>query len=108
MSPAARHRARLREATIAALRTHLAAHPPAATERVILFGSLARGDFDGGSDADLLVVGAALPDSAIEQAAGRPVDFTLWPPATWARAQAEGHPMATAIAREGIELWRAA
>jgi UTP:GlnB (protein PII) uridylyltransferase len=107
MSPAARHRAGLRAATIDRLRAHFSAHPPAQAERIILFGSLARGDFDGASDTDLLVIGERLPDSAVEQASGRPVDMILWAPSAWARAMAQGHPMASAIVRDGLEIWRA-
>ena len=108
MSPAARHRAALRENVIARLRAHLAAHPPLGAERVILFGSVARGDFDGASDADVLVIGdGPLPDSSIQAAAEREVDLLPWTPAQWRRALAEGHPLAERVTHEGVELWRA-
>jgi predicted nucleotidyltransferase len=106
MSPAARHRAALRLETIARLTAHLAAHPPEA-EHVMLFGSLARGDFDGASDADLLVLGHRLPDSAIHDAAGREVDMLLWSPAQWAQAVACDNPFVRTVREEGVELWRA-
>jgi len=105
MSPAARHRAALRAETIARLRAHFCAFPPEGATRVILFGSLARGDFDGASDADLLILGPNLPDSGVEAAAGRPVEILVWPAAKWAAALAAAHPLAGEIAREGVELW---
>ncbi len=107
MSPAARHRAALRERTIAALRTHFATHPPEAAERVLLFGSLARGDFDGASDADILVIGDHVPLDAPGAVGERGVDLLQWTPAQWRKAIASGNPFAEAIARDGVELWRA-
>jgi predicted nucleotidyltransferase len=109
-SPATRARARLREDTIARLRAVLAEHPPLdGTERVILFGSLARGDFDGASDADLLVVGGdGTLDASIWDAVGeRDCDIIPWTREAWAHALAGGHPFAADISREGVELWRA-
>ena len=101
-------RARRREAAIARLRAFLAAHPPSGAERVILFGSLARGDFDGASDADLLVVASEdRLDRGVFDAAGRDCDIVTLPPEVWRRALAEGHPFAARVAREGIELWSA-
>ncbi len=108
-----RVRAGVREEIIAGLRAALAAAPPAGggTERVILFGSVARGDFDGASDVDVMVVGGddgALEGAGLWRAAGhRGVEVVRWSPDAWSRALAAGHPMALAIAREGVELWRA-
>lgn len=107
-SPVARARARLREETIARLHAFLADHPPPEAERVILFGSLARGDFDGASDADLLLVAAEdRLDRGVFEAAGRDCDIILMAPETWRRGLATGHPFTAAILREGVELWRA-
>ena len=103
MSPAARHRAMLRDRSIAALRAGLAGVAPDA--RVLLFGSLARGDFDGASDADLLVISDARPDWSLDAALGRAVDMLHWTPAQWQRALADGHPFAQDVTREGIILW---
>jgi predicted nucleotidyltransferase len=108
MSPAARHRAALRERTISALRAHFAAHPPEAAQRVLLFGSLARGDFDGASDADILVIGERFPLDAPDAVLERGVDLLQWTPAQWEKALADRHPFAQDIARDGVELWRAA
>lgn len=107
MSPAARHRAARRERVIADLRAHLRSHPPTGAVRVILFGSLARGDFDAASDADLLLVGRSRLDDGIHRAAGRDVDVVTWGEDEWGRAVSEGHPLAREIARDGVELWRA-
>ncbi len=85
-SPAARARARLREDTIARLRAFLADHPPPdGTERVILFGSLARGDFHPWSDADIAVLDAREDWAEAERAAheaaeafGVEADVSFW------------------------------
>lgn len=103
-----RHRARLREETIARLAALLAGRPPApGTERVILFGSLARGDFDGASDVDLLVVGEEVPNLDVLGAVGRGCDRVLWSGEQWRTALERGHPMAMEIVRDGVELWPA-
>ena len=102
-------RSRVREDTIARLRAFLADHPPPdGTERVILFGSLARGDFDGASDADLLVVGGdGTLHTGVWDAAGRDCDIIPWTREAWAKARAQGHPFVATVLREGVELWRA-
>lgn len=107
MTIIARHRATLRAETIAALRAHFAAHPPAGGERVLLFGSLARGDFDGASDADILVIGSAWPADAPGAVLGRGVDVMHRTPAEWAQALAACNPFALAVAREAVEVWPA-
>ena len=108
MTVVERIRAQRRESTIARLREFLAAHPPDGAERVILFGSLARGDFDGASDADLLLVGGdGWIDSGVFQAAGRNCDIIPIAAEALRQGLAEGHPFAVGVAREGVELWRA-
>ena len=103
-----RLRTRRRTESIARMREFLAAHPPPGAERVILFGSLARGDFDGASDADLLVIGGeGRIDTGIWDAAGRDCDVVPLSAAAWARGLAGGHPFVLAVAREGVELWAA-
>lgn len=105
MSPAERRRAASRDRVIAGLRAHFASHPPAAS-RVLLFGSIARGDFDAASDADILVLGSPPPDEGLCGAAGRDVDVVAWDAARWQRALADGHPFARAVEAEAVELWR--
>jgi predicted nucleotidyltransferase len=103
----ARHRAALRAETIEALRAHLSRHPPLDADRVILFGSLARGDFDGASDADVMVIGRALPDDGLHATTERGLDILMWTPEQWSKALADGNPFALEIERDGIDLWRA-
>lgn len=101
-------RARRRAALIAALRGALAAEPPApGVQRVVLFGSVARGDFDGGSDVDLFVLGEGEVGSpALWRALGHHgCDIITWSAAEYARPLAAGHPTARDLAREGVELW---
>jgi predicted nucleotidyltransferase len=103
-----RVRTRLRADAIARMRAFLADHPPPGAERVILFGSLARGTHDGASDADLMVIGGeGMIDTGIWDAAERDVDIIPWRAEAWAKALADGHPFALTIRREGIELWHA-
>lgn len=108
MSPASRVRAELRAKAVAGLRTYLAAHPPEGAERVVLFGSLARGDFDGASDADLLVIGGtgAVADG-VHDAVGRECDILPWTAEAWHRGTENGNPFVATVMREGVELWRA-
>ena len=103
-----RVRTRLRTEAIARMRAFLADHPPPEAERVILFGSLARGTHDGASDADLMLIGGdGTIDTGIWGAAERDVDIVPWTAKAWACGRASGHPFVLTILREGIELWRA-
>lgn len=109
-----RVRTRDRLRAIDRMRAFLADHPPPGAERVILFGSFARGDHDGASDADLMLIGGeGIIDAGIWEAADRDLDIIPWKAADWARARArararaQGHPFVLTILREGIELWRA-
>ncbi len=75
----------------------------------MLFGSLARGDFDGASDADLLVIGGGgVLDLGIHEAAGRGRDVIPWTAEQGRGALERGHPMAQDIARDSVELWPSA
>ena len=106
MSPADRRRAASRDRIIAGLRSHFASAPPTAS-RVLLFGSIARGDFDAASDADILVLGPAPPDEGLCRAAGRDVDVVAWETESWRQALSDGHPFALAVEADAVELWRA-
>ena len=77
---------------------------PILPEAVVLFGSWARGDFDGGSDIDLLVIGTDTVPHGQLAALGRPFDVLVLSAADWQRKLSAGHPMATTIARDGIVL----
>lgn len=107
MSVIARRRPVLREEMIARLRAHLVRRPPHGTERVIVLGSLARGDLDGASEADVPIIGAGLLDSAIHDAAWREMEMLPLTPEQWRRALERHSPFALDIERDGAELWRA-
>lgn len=69
--------------------------------RVVLFGSLARGDLAGRLDIDLAVTGLAVVDelralAALSDEAGCPVDLV--------RIEDASPRLAAAIARDGIEF----
>lgn len=107
-SPLSAIRARRREALIQGLRAALRDHPPGpGVQAVRLFGSWARGDFDGLSDIDLLVLtdgDAGLFDSTHLPDAAR-LDIAQVPAALHARQAAEGHPFHTKVAADAVELW---
>lgn len=87
-----------------------AVRDPGRIERVVLFGSFARGDFDGLSDIDIAVIGARDAfDSRAFAAIDRPVDVIALPADMWHRAEADGggqtDPMIDVIRSEAIPLW---
>lgn len=103
-----RIRDRVRLEIIAALRATCAraVRDPARIEAVVLFGSLARGDFDGLSDADLAVIGdRAAFDSGVFAGFDRAVDIVTLPPARWHAAGGDGDDMVAVIRREAIPVW---
>jgi len=108
-SPLATIRARRREAVIEGLRSALRDHPPGpGVVAVLLFGSWARGDFDGLSDIDLLVLtdgptqlfdSTHLPDAArLDIAQVQAHDHITY--------AAAGHPFHAKLAAEAVVLWR--
>ncbi|WP_299438315.1 nucleotidyltransferase family protein [uncultured Rhodospira sp.] len=103
-----RVRDRVRHEVIAALRTACAraVRDPARIEAVMLFGSLARGDFDGLSDADIAVIGDRQAfDSGVFSAFDRPVDVVAVAPARWRSADLAAGDMVADIRAEAIPLW---
>jgi predicted nucleotidyltransferase len=84
-------------------------------ERVILFGSFARGDQNRASDVDLVVV-ASTP-LAFHERIGRalascysastrlPVEALVYTPEEWARMVAKQSSFATLVLREGLVLY---
>jgi predicted nucleotidyltransferase len=84
----------------------------AGAERAIVFGSWARGEADGYSDLDLLVVlQTDLPRfergkllSAVLDAIPIPVDLLVYTPEEFARGTARGFEVFDAIAREGVTI----
>lgn len=75
---------------------------------VVVFGSVARGDFNVWSDVDVLVVAERLPDHAVERvrALGRRpagVQPVAWTPAEWAARLKKGDPIA--LEAEAVGVW---
>lgn len=96
------------------LSASLAARVP--MERVILFGSLARGDHSARSDADLLVVVPESPLPFMERAAPFlvhfadapvPVDVLVWTSKEWQARLDRRDRFAARITSEGLVLWPA-
>lgn len=85
-----------------------------AIERLVLFGSRARGDHRADSDYDLLVVvtrrDAALLDALYEAvmdillAHGRLVSLKVFEASEFSRLQKLGTPFVSGIAREGVPI----
>lgn len=99
----ARARRRERDRLIQGVRDVVAAADPA-PDRVILFGSVARGDFDGRSDLDILVVGRdALPHDALADL-GHPLDVVPMSREEWSRRRAAGDAFIRRILDEGIVI----
>jgi uncharacterized protein len=86
-----------------------ALEPSLAVKAVVIFGSVARGDFNVWSDVDVLVVAAAVPDRFIERldALGRPpgrIEPIVWTPAEWAIQLRRRNPIATEAVGRGVWL----
>jgi hypothetical protein len=76
---------------------------------VVVIGSVARGDFNAGSDTDVLVVAANLPVDPLRRAdALGPVppgvEAVAWTPADWARAKRTGNPLWVEALSAGVWL----
>jgi hypothetical protein len=76
---------------------------------VVVFGSVARGDFHEASDIDVLVVAEELPTHPLERLAalGVPpsrVEVVAWTPEEWRRAARRGDPVALEAERAGVWL----
>jgi len=76
---------------------------------VVVFGSVARGDFNDGSDVDVLVVAGRLPARAPDRlrALGPlppAVEVVAWTPGEWRAERARGNPIATEAVTDGIWL----
>jgi len=99
----ARARTRERDRLIQAVRDIVAAADPA-PDRVILFGSVARGDFDGRSDLDILVVGRdTLAHDALADL-GHPLDIVPMSRDDWTRRRSADDAFIRGILRDGIVI----
>jgi uncharacterized protein len=78
-------------------------------ERAVVFGSVARGDFNRWSDVDLLLVSPEFrgpPLRRLEQLGDRParVQPVCWTPAEWRAERDRGNPIAIEAEVAGIEI----
>lgn len=76
---------------------------------VVVFGSVARGDFHDASDVDVLIVAERLPERALERNAAvglapPRVEFVAWTPDEWRRERDRGNPIAVDAGERGLPL----
>lgn len=76
---------------------------------VVVFGSVARGDFHDASDVDVLVVADDLPGSALARNAAvglapSRVEFIAWTPDEWRRERRRDNPIAVEACERGVVL----
>jgi predicted nucleotidyltransferase len=104
-----RRRAQRRE-LITMARAYADALPAAAGVRaVVVFGAVARGDFNDRSDVDVLVVADRLPARAPDRLAALGptpprVEVVAWTPAEWRSERARGNPITAEAAAAGVWL----
>lgn len=76
----------------------------------VVFGSVARGDFNDRSDIDVLVVTDGVPDHPAERqlAVGSPtpagVEAVVWTPAEWRERRARHDPITMDVEAHGVWL----
>lgn len=78
-------------------------------ERAVVFGSVARGDFNRWSDVDLLIVSddfAGPPLRRLEQLGDRPprVEPLCWTNAEWHLQQQRGNPITAEVEALGVDV----
>lgn len=101
-------RQRRRDALLAGLRDGLSGAEMPDVLRVVLFGSWARGDFDGRSDIDLLVVtrNGALSVHSLAVINGLPdaarFDLVILSDADWRSGLASANPFHARVEAEGV------
>lgn len=83
--------------------------PALGVRAVVVFGSVARGDFHDGSDVDVLIVADGLPERPLERTAavGLPpprVEFVAWTPDEWRRERDRGNPISVEAGDLGLLL----
>jgi uncharacterized protein len=76
---------------------------------VVVFGSVARGDFNQFSDIDVLVIAERLPERPLDRFAvlGEPPDVVqpvAWTPTEWQHERARSNPIAIEALRDGVWL----
>lgn len=99
-----------RRALIAIAREFATSIDPACGLRaVVVFGSVARGDFNDDSDIDVLVIADDVPTTAPERlhVIGLPphrVEVVAWTSREWLREQQRGNPIAAEAETHGVWL----
>ncbi len=83
--------------------------PALGIRAVVIFGSVARGDFHDTSDVDVLIIADGLPEPALERnaAVGLPpprLEFIAWTPDEWRRERDRGNPIAVEVDERGLLL----
>ncbi|MDW8120392.1 MAG: nucleotidyltransferase domain-containing protein [Chloroflexota bacterium] len=79
-------------------------------QKVILFGSFARGEVHEGSDIDLVIIGdfgERFPyraDAILRLAGDLPIEPLVYTPQEWEQMLREGNPFAEEVLRTGKEL----
>lgn len=77
---------------------------------VVVFGSVARGDFNVWSDLDVLVIAENLPEDWFERhqlllaQAAEPVSVVAWTPSEWTAKVAKRDPIAAEVAEVGVTV----
>ncbi|MDP8971495.1 MAG: nucleotidyltransferase domain-containing protein [Actinomycetota bacterium] len=105
----ARRRAQRAELLEGARRFAETLDPSLDVEAVVVFGSVARGDFNLWSDIDVLVVAGAVPDRFLDRvdALGRPaarVEPIVWTPSEWRKQLRRRNPIAIEATTHGVWL----
>lgn len=76
---------------------------------MVVFGSVARGDFHDASDIDVLIVADKLPARVLERNAAvglapSRVEFVVWTPDEFRQELARGNPIAVEAEERGVVL----
>lgn len=83
--------------------------PALAVRAVVVFRSVARGDFNDHSDIDVLVVAEHLPQRSLDRSAvlgeaPDPIQPVAWTPQEWLGEVERGNPVATEAREHGVWL----
>jgi predicted nucleotidyltransferase len=83
--------------------------PALGVRAVVVFGSVARGDFNDHSDIDVLVVAEHLPPRPLDRYAALgeapdPIQAVAWTPREWLGEVERGNPVATEAGEHGVWL----
>ena len=83
--------------------------PSLGVRTVVVFGSVARGDFNSSSDVDILVIADHLPDRTLDRnnALGIPparVSFVAWTSEEWSTEKQRRNPIVLDVEAHGVIL----